>query len=94
VSPRSPAFTNVSIHASTSDCFRSCSRHTSASFRSPGLAERVSQPFASASTAGTPLSPSPPPRVGCCTPVQSKKEPPQHYGEHYKRAQRSADSHS
>src|SRR5262249_32097725 len=37
LSPRSPPFTNVSIHASTSDCLRSCSRHTSTSFRSPRI---------------------------------------------------------
>src|SRR5262249_32983421 len=34
---RSPPFTNVSIHPSTSDCLRSCSRHTSTSFRSPRI---------------------------------------------------------
>jgi hypothetical protein len=51
LSPRSPAFTKISIQLLTSDCLRSCSRHTSTSFASPLITAAAARPRGVPSTA-------------------------------------------
>src|SRR4030095_8357040 len=76
---RSPPFTNVSIHVSTSDCLRSCSRHTSTSFFSPRISSSSSSTFRFAVHRWIVGSISSSPGLGRCT-LSSPRGEPSHGG--------------